>query len=140
LFKLGEDVVMVLSIQNNSPDPIFVSSLRTNDFVDIRVIGPNGKEAPWRGTGKIDSRSYSAPDFTVLTTGKRVRASRTISFKDGSGFLFETPGPYSVTAEYSLGPPEYFAPLAGTAKIPRGSFSSAPSTLCIETCDGDLHK
>jgi hypothetical protein len=140
LFKHGEDVVLILSIQNNSPDPVFVSSLRAKDFVDIRVIGPDGREAPWRGTGKIDSRSYSASDFTVLTSGKRVRAFRTISFKDGSGFLFERPGTYSVSARYSLGPPEYFAPLAGTARIPRGSFSSPPSALCVETCDGDSRK
>lgn len=140
LFKHGEDIVLVLSIQSNLADPVFVSSLRSNEFVDMRFVGPDGKEVAWRGTGKIDSRRYSASDFVVLKTGERVRASRTISFKDGSGFIFERPGRYSVTAEYSLAPPEYFAPLAGKSKIPTGSFSSPTSTFCIEICDGDSHK
>ena len=140
LFKQGEDVVLALSLQNNLAGPVFVNRLKGNEFVDIGLVGPDGKEVPWRSSGRIDSKSYSASDFAVLRAGGRVRASRTISFKDGSGFIFERRGHYSVSAEYSLAPPEYFAPLAGKAKIPTGSFSSSASTFCIETCDGDSHK
>src|ERR1700687_1433935 len=33
-----------------------------------------------------------------------------------------------------LGPPEYFAPFAGEAKIPTGSFRSMKTAFCIEAC------
>jgi len=137
VFRQDEDVVLVFSIKNNSSNPIFVSRLNGNEFVDINLLGPDGKEVPWRGTGKIDSKNYSASDFAVLKTNGSVRASRTISLKDGTGFVFQKRGRYSLRAEYSLAPPEYFAPLAGNVKVPAESLRSSKVTFCIETCDAD---
>jgi len=137
IFNHAEDVILLFSIQNNSSDPVFVSRLKGNDFVDIKLLGPDGKEVPWRGSGRIDSKNYSASDFVVLKTHEIVHASRTISPKDGTGFVFKEPGRYTVQAEYSLAPPEYFASLAGSAKIPAESFASPVSTFCIETCGPD---
>jgi hypothetical protein len=134
LFTQGEAVVFVLSIRNQSPEPIFVSRLTEDEFVDFRISGPDGKAVPWRGKGRIDSKEYSPSDFAVLKCRERISAKRIISFKDGQGFVFNKPGQYSVTAEYSLGPPEYFAPLAGATKIPTGSFRSVNATFCVEVC------
>lgn len=137
LFAQGEPVILVLSIYNWSAkpgEPVFVSRLKGDEFVDLNVIGPDGKEVPWRGKGRIVSRQYSPADFAVLGTYKEISAKRIISLKDGAGFVFDKPGQYSVTAKYSLGPPEYFAPFAGKTKIPTGTFRSAKAAFCIEAC------
>ena len=134
LFAKGEPVILVLSIYTRSAEPIFVSRLTGDEFVDLNVIGPDGKEVPWRGKGRIVSREYSPADFAVLGTYQEISARRIISVKDGAGFVFDKPGQYSVTAEYSLGPPEYFAPFAGKAKIPTGTFRSTKAAFCIEAC------
>ena len=133
LFKQGERVILVLSIYNSSAEPIFVSRLSDDEFVDFKIIGPDGKEVPWRGKGRIASREYSASDFAVLDGWHEISAKRTISLNHGAGFLFDKPGQYSVTAEYSLEPPESFAPFAGETKIPTGS-SRYNAAFCIEAC------
>lgn len=140
LFARGEDVVFSVSIRNQSAGPIFVSRLLHEEFVDFNVLGPDGKEVPWRGKGRIDSKSYSPSDFTVLNRGEQIRARRTISLKNGRGYVFHSTGQYFVTAEYSLGPPEYFAPFAGDAKVPAGSFGSVRAAFCIEICGTESQK
>jgi len=135
VFKQKEDIVLFFSIQNNSADDVFVSRLAGDEFVDIKLRGPDGKEVSWQGTGKIDSRNYSASEFAVLKKNESIRAFRIISVKDGRGFLFQENGQYSLVAEYLLAPSDYFAPLAGNAKIPPESLKSSPATFCIETCN-----
>jgi hypothetical protein len=134
LLARGEPVVLVLYLRNRSEGPIFVSRLTGDEFVDVSVIGPDGKEVPWRGKGRVDSKGYSPSDFAVLERHQEISAKRTISLKDGAGFVFDKPGQYSVTAEYSLEPSEYFAPFAGETKIPTGSFRSTKAAFCIEAC------
>ncbi len=124
----------MLSIYNWSEDPIFVSRLKTDEFVDFKIIGPDGKEVPWRGERRSNSDAHSPTDFAVLEKYHEISAKRTISLKDGAGFVFDKPGQYSVTAEYSLEPSERFAPFAGETKIPTGSFRSAKAAFCIEAC------
>jgi hypothetical protein len=133
LFKQGEPVVLVLSIYNRSAEPIFVSRLKSEEFVDFKIIGPDGKEVPWRGRSRIASREFSASDFAVLDGWHEISAKRIISLNDGVGFVFDKPGQYSVTAEYSLASHEYLAPFAGKTKIPTGSFRYNAS-FCIEAC------
>jgi hypothetical protein len=134
LLERGEAVVFVLYLRNLSEGPIFVSRLTGDEFVDFSVIGPDGKEVPWRGKGRIDSKRYSPSDFAVLERYQEISAKRIISLKDGAGFVFDKPGQYSATAEYSLEPPDYFAPFAGETKIPTGSFRSTKAAFCIEAC------
>jgi hypothetical protein len=134
LLARGEAVVLVLYLRNRSEGPIFVSRLTGDEFADFSIIGPDGKEVPWRGKGRIDSKGYSPSDFAVLERYQEISAKRIISLKDGAGFVFDKPGQYSVTAEYSLEPPEYFAPFAGETKIPTGSFRSTKAAFCIEAC------
>jgi len=134
LFKLGEPVTVLLSIYTRSAKPIFVSRLTDGEFVKLSVIGPDGKELPWQGNGRISSRAYSPSDFAMLETYKEISATRIISLKDGAGFVFDKPGQYFVTAEYSLGSPESFAPFAGETKIPTGTFHSTKAGFCIEAC------
>jgi hypothetical protein len=46
-FAQGEPVILVLSIYNWSEkptEPIFVSRLKSDEFVELKVIGPDGKE------------------------------------------------------------------------------------------------
>ena len=130
----GEAVVLVLYLRNLSEGPIFVSRLAGDEFVDFSVIGPDGKEVLWWGKGRIDSKAYFPSDFAVLERYQEISAEKIISLKDGTGFVFDKPGQYSVTAEYSLEPPEYFEPFAGKTKIPTGSFRSAKAAFCIEAC------
>src|SRR4029077_14550478 len=105
-----------------------------DEFVDFSVIGPDGKGVSWRGKGRIDSKAYSPSDFAVLERYQEISAEKIISLKDGTGFVFDKPGQYSVTAEYSLEPPEYFEPFAGGTKIPTGIFRSEKAAFCIDAC------
>lgn len=134
LLARGEAVVLVLYLRNRSEGPMFVSRLTGDEFADVSVIGPDGKEVPRRGKGRIDSKGYSPSDFAVLERYQEISSKKIISLKDGAGFVFDKPGQYSVTAEYSLEPPEYFAPFAGETKIPTGSFRSTKAAFCIEAC------
>jgi hypothetical protein len=88
---------------------------------------------PWRGKRRIASREYSASDFSVLEKYREMSAKRTISLKDGAGFVFDNPGQYTVTAKYSLGSTQDFAPFAGKTRIPTGTFDSKAS-FCVEAC------
>jgi hypothetical protein len=134
LFPRGEAVVLVLCLRNRSAGPIFVNRPKGDEFVDFNIAGPDGKEVPRRGKGRIDSKEYSPSDFAVLERYEEITAKRIISLKDGAGFVFDKHGQYSVTAEYSLEPPEYFAPFAGETKIPTTSFRSTKAAFCIEVC------
>ena len=134
LFSLGESVVIVLQLYSRSEQPILVSRLQGNEFVSFKVIGPDGKEVPWQGETRADTKGYSPSDFIVLGQYKQLSANRIISLKDGAGFVFDKPGQYSLTAEFSMEPPENFARFAGQAKVPTGSFHSTKFVLCIEAC------
>lgn len=134
LFKLGDPVVVVLSIYTRSAKPIFVSRLTDDEFVKFSLIGPDGKELLRQGNGRISSRAYAPSDFATLGTYKEISARRIISLNDGAGFVLDKLGQYFVTAEYSLGSPESFAPFAGETKIPTGTFRSTKAGFCIEAC------
>ena len=86
--------------------------------------------------GQDASRCQGIPpsDFAVLGQYKEISANRIISLKDGAGFAFDKPGQYSLTAEFSMGPAENFAPFAGQAKSAMGTFHSTKLALCIEAC------
>jgi hypothetical protein len=134
LFSLGEPVVIVLQLYSRSEQPILVSRLWGDEFVTFKLIGPDGNEVPWQGEARAGSKGYSPSDFTVLGQYKEIDANRTISLKDGTGFAFKKPGQYSLTADFSMGPPENFASFAGQAKPPVGSFHSTKLAFCIEAC------
>jgi hypothetical protein len=134
LIAKGEPVILVLSLYTSSAEPIFVSRLTGDEFVDLTVIGPDGKEVPLRSNGRLVSREYAPADFAVLETYHEISAKRIISLRDGAGFIFDKLGQYSFTAEYSLGPPEYFAPFVGKTRIPTGTFQSTKAAFCIEAC------
>jgi hypothetical protein len=134
LFSLGEPVVTVLQLNGQSAQPILVSRLWGDEFVRFKLIGPDGNEVPWAGEAQTVSRKYVASDFIVLGQYKVIEAKKTISLKNGSGFAFDKPGQYSLTAEFSMDPPEEFARFAGQAKPPMGTFHSTKWSFCIEAC------
>jgi hypothetical protein len=134
VFAKGEDIAYMLTIRNVSVDPVFVSTLASGEFVDFKICGPGGEEVRWKGRGRIDSKTYSPSDFAVLKSQEQETATRIISVKNDQGFIIDKPGRYTVTAEYSLSPPEYFAPLAGGAKIPSGTFRARVTDFCVESC------
>jgi|SRR5215472_1090668 len=136
IFSKGENVVLIFAICNNSDDPVFVSRNAYDEFIDLDVKGPKGEQIDRRGKKYIDSKNYHAEDFTILKKGECARSRATISLKNGLGFEIKKTGHYSVVAEYSLGPPDYFAPLAGIAKVPTGSFRAKPASFCIGACTG----
>jgi hypothetical protein len=133
-FSLGEPVVIVLQLYSRSEQPILVSRLWGDEFVSFKLIGPDGNEVPWQGEARASSKGYYPPDFTMLGQYKEIDANRTISLKDGAGFALDKPGQYSLTAVFSMGPPESFAPFAGQAKPPGGSSHSTKLAFCIEAC------
>lgn len=134
LFSLGESVEIVLRLYSRSEQPILVSRLQGDEFVTFKVIGPDGNEVPWRGEARADVRKYSSSDFTSLGQYKEISANRIISLKDGTGFVFNKPGQYTLTAEFSMGPSESFAPFADQAKPAMGTFHSTKVAFCIEAC------
>jgi hypothetical protein len=133
-FSRHEEIVLRFTLRNNSPYLVFVSRKMYSEFVDLTVLGPNGKEVGWRGTGRIDSKTYSPEEFATLKTGESVSQKTAVSLKQGVGFMIDKPGRYRIKAEYLLGPPAYFAPFAHDAKVPEGSFRAQVVTLCVETC------
>ena len=131
---MGEPVAIGLELYSRLEQPILVSRLQGNEFVNFKVTGPDGNEVPWQGKARDRTRPYSSSDFTVLGQYKAISADRTISLKDGTGFAFNQPGQYSLTAEFSMGHPEGFAQFADQAKPAVGSFRSSKLAFCIEAC------
>jgi len=133
-FSLGEPVLIGLQLYSRSEQPILVSRLWGDEFVSFKLVGPDGKEVPWQGEARAGSKGYSPSDFAVLGQYKQINANRTISLKNRRGFVFDRPGQYTLTAEFSMGSPESFAPFAGQAKPPMGSFHSTKLAFCVEAC------
>src|ERR1700728_469042 len=135
LFDLGEEIVFRFRLRNVSSKRIFVSRYMTvGDFITLTVIDPDGKKVPWQG--KIRSVGYSKDAFQFLETNNEVSAAHTISLAKGEGFEIKQAGRYTVIADYSLGPPEYFANLAPKGSIPEGPFK-APTTHFTITASRD---
>jgi len=133
LFWRGEPVVIKLQLYSRSEQPLLVSRVLGDEFVCFKVIGPDGKEIPWQGDTRAGFKQHSASDFTALGQYKQISANRIISLKDGVGFVFDKPGQYTLTAEFSMGPPGKFAPFEVQARTPMGSFH-AKVAFCIEAC------
>ena len=133
LFWRGEAVVIKLQLYSRSEQPLLVSRMLGDEFVSFKVIGPDGNEVPWQGETRAGFKEHSPSDFTVLGQYKQISANRIISLKEGAGFVFDKPGQYSLTAEFSMGPPGKFAPFEVSAKTPMGSFH-AKVAFCIEAC------
>jgi hypothetical protein len=131
---MGEPVVIGLELYSRFDQPILVSRLRANEFVNFKVVGSDGNEVPWQGKAPDRAGGYSLSDFTVLGQYEAVTADRTISLKDGAGFAFNQPGQYTLNAEFSMGPQEDFAQFADKAKPAVGSFRSSKLVFCIEAC------
>src|SRR5580698_1004681 len=135
LFSLGEEIVFRFRLRNVSSKQLFVSRYMTvGDFVTLTVIGPDGKKVHWQG--KIRSVGYSKDAFLFLEPNNEVSAVHTISLAKGEGFEIKRAGHYTVMADYSLGPPEYFANLAPKESIPEGPFK-APTTHFTITASRD---
>jgi hypothetical protein len=132
LFWMGEPVEIGLELYSRLEQPILVSRLQDNNFVNFKVVGPDDNEVQWQGKAQNGTRAYSYSDFTVLGQYKAISANRIISLKDGTGFAFDKPGQYSLIAEYSIGNPEDFASFGDQAKPAVGSFRSSKLVFCIE--------
>jgi hypothetical protein len=133
LFWRAEAVVIKLQLYSRSEQALLVSRMLGDEFVSFKIIGPDGNEVPWQGETRAGFKEHSPSDFTVLGQYKQISANRIISLKDGEGFVFDKPGQYSLTAEFSMGPPGKFAPFEVQAKTPMGSFH-AKVAFCIEAC------
>ena len=133
LYSLSETVEITLRLNGQSEQPLFVSRFLGDEFVSFKLIGPDGNEIPWQREVRASSKGYSASDFTVLGQYKEIDANKTISLKEGAGFAFDKPGQYSLTAEFSMGPPGRFTPFEAQGKAPMGSFHSEVK-FCIEAC------
>lgn len=131
---MGEPIVIGLELYSRLEQPILVAGLQGNEFVKFKVAGPDGKEVQWQGTVSDRAKAYSLANFTVLGQYKAVKADRTISLKNGEGFSFDKPGEYTLTAVFSMGPPENFTAFASQAKPAVGSFRSSKLIFCIEAC------
>jgi hypothetical protein len=128
-FRIGEDVVLEFRLKNLSKMRVFVSRYMPEEFAGVTLIGPDGKEVPWHG--RVRSVAYSKDAFLFLEPSQEVFVSRTISEVESEGFAITKPGRYTVVAEYSLGPPEYFPNLAPTNFIPQGVFRARESHFTV---------
>jgi hypothetical protein len=134
LFRIGEDVIFRFRLKNLSSKEVFVSRyMSVGDFVTFKLIGPDGKDVPWQG--KIRSVAYSKDAFLLLEPGQEVSANHALSVTKGEGFVIAKPGRYTVFAEYSLGPPEYFANLAPKGSIPQGLFKAVETHFTVASKD-----
>ncbi len=131
---MGEPVAFGFQLYSRSEQPILVGTLQGKDFVRFKVVGSDGNEVSWQGEAQAHPRAYAASDFTVLGQYQATSTNRIISMKDGTGFAFDNPGQYILTAEYSIGPPETFVPFSGQAKRAVGTFPSSKLVFCIEAC------
>lgn len=134
LFWIGEPVVIGLELYSRLEQPLLVGQLQDDDFVNFKLVGPNGNDVPWQGKSPNRAKAFSPSDFTVLGQYKAVKADRTISLTDGTGFALNQPGQYTLTAVFSMGQPEDIAPFAGQAKPAVGSFRSSKLAFCIDAC------
>ena len=134
LFWVGEPVVLGLELYSRLEQPVLVAPLQNNEFVQFKLVGPDGNEVPWKGKAPGRASAYSSSDFKVLDQYNAVKAERTLSLKDGTGFTFNQPGQYTLTAVFSMGQPEHFTPFAGRAKPVVGSVRSSKLAFCIEAC------
>lgn len=134
LFWSGEPVVFGLQLYSRFEQPILVGRLQDNEFVNFKVVGPDGNEVLRQGKAPDRARAYSPSDFTVLGQYKAISADRTISLKDGTGFAFNQPGQYTLTAEFSMRHPADSAQFADQARPAVGSFHSSKLEFCIEAC------
>jgi len=136
VFRIGEDVVFRFRLKNRSSKRVFVSRyMSVGDFVTFKLTGPDGKDVPWQG--KIRSIAYNKDAFLVLEPGQQVSANHVISVTKGEGFAITKPGRYTVLAEYSLGPPEYFANLAPKGSIPQGLFKTVEIHFTVAAAKDD---
>jgi len=131
-FKLGQQITFEFKLKNDSHDRVLVARSPYPGFATVHLSGPDGKEVEWRGNGKILSQAYAPVTFTVLARGESVKSRGTVSLENGQGYVITAPGPYVAWAEYSMGPPDYFRPVAKGAVVPEGAFRSAPTKFWVE--------
>jgi len=134
MYSHGETVVLDLRLYNASAESAFVGRPQRDDFVRVKITGPDGNAIPWRGSETAESAAPSSSDFTVLEKYHEISAKRVLSLKDGAGFAFDKPGQYTITAEYFLGPTGSFESFAGQTKIVAGPLRSTKAEFCIEAC------
>ena len=66
-----------------------MSRLTGHELVKFGVVGPDSKDVPWQDKGRIDSKAYSPSDYAVLQPYHLVTTERTISLRNGTGFVFD---------------------------------------------------
>lgn len=128
-FYLGDEVRLIFRIKNTSKGRVLVSRYMSEEFMGISVIGPDRQAVQWHG--RIRSVAYEKDAFLFLEPNQEVSAIRTISAVEGEGFSISRLGRYTVFAEYSLGLPEYFEPIAPKSTIPIGLFKAPPVHFTI---------
>jgi hypothetical protein len=131
-FKLGEPVALDFTLKNMSQRPVLVARFIYPSHATVHLTGPDGKPVPWKGSKRIVNESYPPDAFVVLASGEMFSRQATISLEKEQGYVITSPGKYVVWAEYSLGPPEYFAAAAKGALVPKGSFQSTPVSFLIQ--------
>ncbi len=113
-YSLGETVAScrcALTVNRNRR--LLVNRRWGEEFVRFRLLGPDGNEVPWQSKAGGIPQANTPPLISTVHWGniRKSHANRIISAeKDGTGFVFEKPGQYTLTAEFSMGPPENFAP------------------------------
>ncbi len=102
-YRPGQVIRFTFSLRNLGKKDILVARhFVLNQYVWLKVTGPDGNVVPW--CGKIDGR---LEEFAVLRPGARIESQVRVScdsHKD-SGFVFDLPGTYEVSAEYYIPEP-----------------------------------
>jgi hypothetical protein len=130
-FVLGEPIVFSFKLTNRSGERILAAKCPYNRFATVNLYSRDGKQVEWHGGGKILSEGYSPDDFVILAPGESTTCRATISIDRDRGYRITRSGEYCATAEYSMGPPEYFAPAAKGALVASGPVVSPRVTFGV---------
>ncbi|MBI4535948.1 MAG: hypothetical protein HY708_06690 [Ignavibacteriae bacterium] len=95
-FRLGEPVVLLVSLTNKGQEPVNVSPELgpEADNLQYLITNPDGKETPFSPLF-VEDRA----DFITLGTNETARGTARV-FYGGNGYSFPKPGKYSVVATF----------------------------------------
>jgi hypothetical protein len=130
VYRLGEVIEFTFSLRNlGSTDVLVARRFVLNKYVWLEITGPDKKELPW--CGKIDGR---IGEFAKLEPRAEIHSLVRIScnVRRDSGFVFDRPGTYKVSAYYHMPEPvQSLKRIAGTAIVTTSPIRAKPTTITI---------
>lgn len=129
-YQLGEVIKFKFSLRNlGRTDVLVAKRFVLNKYVWLQITGPDNKELPW--CGKIDG---GIGEFAKLEPRAEIHSSVRVScdVHRDSGFIFDRPGTYKVSAYYHMPEPaSSLKRIAGAAIVTTSRIRAKPTTFTI---------